>query len=440
MQKLASLATMLALASCSALPEWMGEQQKPPLEGKRVAINPAQRDLQVDASLSTREVETPERKAFAVWMQTPGDAEESMGNYSLSADKARIGNADAGKGKAWPSAFLPNIVADDDAVYAMDSLGNISAHSVDSLNKVIWNSQVGGAKVRESFQGGGLAVASQHLVAATGSGLIASFNKKDGALNWRRDFSVPFRSAPRITNGKIIISSLDNQVYALDLESGDTVWMHNGLSEPASFLGSTTPAAADGLIVAAYSSGEIFGLKADTGREAWAEVVSPPRSGSLSANLPDIEGDPVISSGIVYIAAGGQLIALDAYNGRRLWEVETRAVATPWVAGEYLYALTDDYKLTCILKNSGRVRWVSELYADGKEKDKLHRGKVILSGPVMADDKLYITRSDGVLLTVTPQTGAIASRNSIPSGVYTPPIIANGHIIVNSKSSQLSGI
>ena len=39
------------------------------------------------------------------------------------------------------------------------------------------------------------------------------------------------------------------------------------------------------------------------------------------------------------------MVALDLITGQRLWELNIAGIATPWVAGDWIFVVTDDAKL-----------------------------------------------------------------------------------------------
>ena len=57
------------------------------------------------------------------------------------------------------------------------------------------------------------------------------------------------------------------------------------------------------------------------------------------------------------------MVALELVTGQRLWEQNFAGISTPWVAGEWLFVVTDDARLVCLSRATGKVRWISQLRA-----------------------------------------------------------------------------
>ena len=54
----------------------------------------------------------------------------------------------------------------------------------------------------------------------------------------------------------------------------------------------------------------------------------------------------MIDGGQVFaIGQGGRMVALELTTGQRQWELNIAGIATPWVAGDWIFVVTDDAKL-----------------------------------------------------------------------------------------------
>ena len=103
-------------------------------------------------------------------------------------------------------------------------------------------------------------------------------------------------------------------------------------------------------------------LTLDTGQQIWNEAVLRPRRTLAIGTMADIVGDPVIAGGRVIVAgASGEMASFDLEQGSREWTAEVTSMQTPWVAGNFIYVLTERNEVVCMVDQGGRVRWVSPL-------------------------------------------------------------------------------
>ncbi|MEI9929242.1 MAG: PQQ-binding-like beta-propeller repeat protein [Rhizomicrobium sp.] len=66
---------------------------------------------------------------------------------------------------------------------------------------------------------------------------------------------VPIINAPVASGGRVFVSSQDNHFYALAQTDGRTLWDHQGITESAGILESTSAAVAGEFVIVPYTSG-----------------------------------------------------------------------------------------------------------------------------------------------------------------------------------------
>jgi outer membrane protein assembly factor BamB len=188
--------------------------------------------------------------------------------------------------------------------------------------------------------------------------------------------------------------------------------------------------------VAPFASGEVVALLAANGRRLWSDSLS--RTGrltSLSA-INDIAGRPVVDNGVVYGAShSGVLAAIDQRTGQRLWARAFASTQTPWIAGDVLYAVSVDGELAAFDRTTGNAFWVSQLRRYRDEDDRT--GRVAWTGPIMVNSQLVLANSLGDVIAVSPQTGQTVSTAEVGDPVFIPPVTANGDIFIVTDEARL---
>src|SRR3546814_7718962 len=87
------------------------------------------------------------------------------------------------------------------------------------------------------------------------------------------------------------------------------------------------------------------------------------------------------------------MASYELVTGQRLWEINAAGISTPWVAGEWLFVVTDDAQLLCIARATGKIRWISQLkhYENAKKK----KNKMNWTGPVLTGGRLILVSTEG---------------------------------------------
>jgi len=231
--------------------------------------------------------------------------------------------------------------------------------------------------------------------------------------------------------------SQDNQIYSLKESDGSTNWSQAASLEVAGVFGSASPAVGQGTVVAGFSSGELNAYRYENGREVWQDALQRTSIRTSVSTLNDIDADPVVDSGqVIAVGQGGRMVALDLITGQRLWELNLAGISTPWLAGDWIFVVTDDGKLMCVYRQNGHIRWINQLPQFQKPKSK--KGQIEYSGPVLAGGRLIVTGSNGAMIYVDPMTGAFQSQSSIGAGVSLQPVVANSTLYVLDDRGRLN--
>ncbi len=431
--KIVIATAMLLLAGCEG--GWFGSGEGEKLPGERVAVLSLQQTLSPDPALSDLPVRLPRPASNPDWPQPGGTASHAMQHLALSDVLKEMWRTDIGSGGGEYDRLMAQPVMADGKIFAMDSASRVSAFDAVSGRR-LWSVDLASEDEGDEAFGGGLAVAGGAVYATTGYGDIIALNVDDGSEAWRRTIGVPFRAGPTVSERRLFAVSYDNQLHAVDASNGSLAWNHVGIAENAGLLGAANPAVSAGLVIAPFSSGELVALRVENGRIAWADSLSRRRAMSSVTGLSDINGHPVVANGRVYaVSHAGRMYAIDLRSGARVWEQDIAGIQMPWVAGEFLYLVTAEAEVVCLYARNGRVRWVQPLEKFEDPEDK--EGPINWAGPVLAGDRLVLVSSIGDAVAISPYTGKILGRLSLPSGASLAPIVADGVMYILTDNAQL---
>ncbi len=431
----ASLLSAAALPGCSYI-EDLFESSKPALPGKRETVMASTRGLQVDTAFRTP-VTLPQPVLNPDWPQSGGIAAHVMNNVQLG-DLRRSWRRSIGEGGGYRQKITATPVVGGGQVFTMDSDGSVSAFDLASGTRR-WNTDTEPKKDRSTNVGGGLAVVGSTVFATTGRAEALALDARTGKIGWRTSIDTPARSAPTIADNRLFVTTLDNRMLALSPSDGKRLWSYQATAAATSVLGEPAPAYADGLVVGGFGSGDLVTLRADTGTLVWSDSLAAARGRNSLADLSAIRGLPLISDNVVYaIGVGGLLLALDLRSGRRLWEREAAGEHTPWIAGDWLFVLTQDQIVACLAKADGRVRWLSQL--PRYENVEKSRDPIFWTGPILGGQYLYCAGSTEKLIAVNPVNGNVLGEMDLPDQVSVGMVAAQGKLLVVTDDATLSAL
>jgi outer membrane assembly lipoprotein YfgL len=429
-----AIALSLLVGACSSLTDWFGEAQETPLPGERISVVALEQSPEPDPRIADLQVRLPAPEMNSAWPQGGGYPSHAMQHLMASGPLAAAWRADIGDGASDDHELMSTPIVAEGKVYAIDAGGHLSAFEAES-GKRLWRVDTL-PEEDDDAMGGGIAFDNGRVFVTSGAGEIVAFDAKDGVEIWRASVGTPIRSSPTLSDGRVFAVTYDNQLFALDAASGGELWTNSGIAEPAQLLGSPSPAVAGGVVVVAYSSGEIIALRADNGRVVWSDALAFGRRTGAMASLNDINGSPVIDGDRVYaISLAGHLVAIDLRSGDRLWDQEVSSVQTPWIAGEFLFVLTTDGDIVCLSRRDGRIRWVRSL--PRYEKPDKRSDPIFWSGPILVSDRLIVAGTDGEALAISPYDGQVVANIAIPGATELAPVAADGSVYVVTDSGVL---
>ena len=330
-------------------------------------------------------------------------------------------------------------VVADGKIFVLDSEVQVSAYN-SKTGERIWeiNLTPEDEDSEEGF-GGGVAYDGGRLFVSTGFGFVSALDAKTGKELWRRTATVPFRAAPVVNGGRVFVATQENQLLALAADDGRVLWDHRGIAESAGILGSNSVAVSGDTVVVPYTSGELFALNVRNGRSSWSDSLA--RTGGLTplSSLADISGRPVVDRGIVFANShAGRLVAVDMRTGERVWTIDVGGTQRPWVAGDYLYVITDDAQVLCVRRADGRVRWIRQL--DAYRNAEAQKGAITWSGPVLVSDRLLILSSEGFAVSMSPYTGEVLGQVDIPDRAFIAPVVADNWVYILTDDGTLTAL
>lgn len=436
LRSLLPMALLLGTLTACSGDTWYGGDEEPPLPGERISVLALESGLEADPNLSDVTIDLPEATSNKAWPQHGGSANNSMQHLVIADKIAPAWQVGIGEGSTDTGQLLARPVVADGRVFTMDAFGSISAFNT-KTGALIWQKTFVDLDLDDSVFGGGLAIDDGRLFASFTSGDVISLSTTNGNEIWRQSLTLPLRSAPTVADGIVLVLTADNQVYALNQETGQPSWRHAGFFEASAVLGGPSPAVDGGIAIVPYSSAEVFALRLDNGRPLWSDTLQRPRRTQALAQINDIEGTPVIDGDRVYIGGrGGQVAAIDIRRGFRAWDADMTAVDTPWLAGDFIYLLTERNEAICLTSENGRIRWVTQLPMNA-DPDDSDSPALTWRGPVLAGGQLIITNSNDEALTLSPFTGEIKETLSLSGPAAVTPVVADGTVYFLTQEAEL---
>ena len=429
---LIALAATTFLAGCGIL----GGSSSPkgtPTVGERIPVLSGEAGVEVDPELADVAITLPAPVENAEW----GQAGRSVGHVALGAPVSQAWTVSIGAGTSTSARLAAAPVIGDGRIYTIDSQAMVRA--LDPSNgATLWQRQITSpqASSRTLF-GGGVSFAGGRVYAVNGAGDAAALDAATGTIAWAVRPGGPMRGNPTVAADTVYMISQDNQLFALNTADGVTRWTVSGSAETSGVFGAASPAFGQSTVVAGYSSGELTAYRYENGQEVWSDALTRTTVTTQVHALSDIDADPVIDQGRVYaIGSGGRMVAMELNTGQRLWELNVAGTATPWVAGDWVYVMTEQAQLLAIARVSGRIRFMSQLQRWRDPDDR--RGTITWHGPILAGGRLVMVNTLGQIVFASPTDGSVQQTIETRVPISIAPVVAGNTLYVLDDRGRLT--
>jgi outer membrane protein assembly factor BamB len=269
---------------------------------------------------------------------------------------------------------------------------------------------------------------------AAHSGVYAGRAIAAPALKWKFATHGRVIASPAVEDGIVYVGSADGALYALDAKTGAELWKYQTHARIAS-----SAAAVDGIVYVASYDRHLYALDAKTGALKWSFETAGERrfaAPHIHGILPGAEAmpdpfdfymsSPAVVDGRVFFGSGdGNVYALDAKTGAKLWAYQTGNVvhASPAVAKGTVYVGSFDTYFYALDASTGGLKWKFKTGDD----PKIHNQEGIVSSAAVADGRVFFGCRDSNLYALDAATGKELWRaNNKGSWVIASPAVRGG--------------
>ena len=323
-------------------------------------------------------------------------------------------------------------------LYVVDSAGNVGA--MDATNgKRLWHKKITASESVDGKSGwfrggdihitGGPGYGENTLMVGSLEGEVISLSAENGSELWRTRVSSEVLSPPQRASEVAIVRTIDGKVFGIDADKGRRLWIYDRTVPPLTLRGTSTPAIDSGIVVAGFDGGKMAALDVRTGKLLWETSIAAARGRSELERMVDIDSEPVIVDGTVYIATfQGHVAAVQLDTGRILWSNDLSSYAGFSADGQSIYVTDEDSHVWALDRFSGTVLW---------EQENLHARAVTAPGAV--GDQIVVGDLEGYIHWINKKTGEFSARIRLcKDPVIAKPIVVGKIVYTYCSDGRLA--
>ncbi len=377
--RLSLLAALLLLAGCSTVTDW---------------ISPAE----VDPPAELKEI-TPKVRAETFWSRDLG----------AGSDDKRL-------------HLVPYYL--DGRLYVAGADGEVTALDAAS-GRVLWQVEL------EAPLSGGPGAGQGLVVVGTLDAEVIALSLEDGSLRWRAPVSSEVLSTPAVAGDRVVVRTIDGKVQGLDLADGKEVWRYERQIPVLTLRGTSDPVVSGDHVICGMAGGKLINLDLRTGAVIWDVTVSVPSGRSELERLADIDGNPLVLDGLIYVATyQGEVAALEEASGEVLWRRKFSSYSGMAADRYNVYAADADGLVWALDADNGAARW--------RQEDLRNRR---LSDVAVLDDTVAVGDFEGYVHLLSSADGALVGRTRVGSDPITRGVlVADGVLYVMGDGGELAAL
>ncbi len=309
---------------------------------------------------------------------------------------------------------------DNGVIFALDPKGEVAAYRG---KQRIWEK-----KVSKRGLSSGVTAAEGLVIVGNQKGQLFALDQASGEQKWQAQLSGALLSPALVQAGRVITLANDGTVFAHDLTTGQQVWAYKLQNAQFSLRGLASPVNLDGrTILVASSNAYVYAIDALSGVPRMQRRVAVNNGRSDIQRLNDIDGDPVVAGRFMVTSSfQGQVTVTDLAAMQVVWSEDASSNKRPEVADNKVFVAKTDGKLVAYDLGTGQLAW---------ENDSLLNRQ--LSNPVMLGSDLVVGDLDGVLHLLDPNSGQLVGRSKTSGEVRSLRVIDN-QLYVSTRKGALS--
>lgn len=311
-----------------------------------------------------------------------------------------------------------------DSVYVADGEGRVEALAVADGERR-WRVDL------EVPVAGGPGVGDGLVLLGTSDAELIALSTVDGRERWRTRVSSEVLSVPAVSDGIVVAHTLDGKLFGVEATNGNIRWRYEREVPTLTLRGASSPVIVDGIVYVGMAGGKLVALRVDNGGLLWDVEVTVPSGRSELERLADIDGDPIVLGGGVFVATyQGEVAVFEQASGRRAWRRKMSSYTRMAADRSGLYVSDAEGVVWGLDLRSGNARWSQ----DGLK----HRR---LSNVALLGDWVVVGDFAGYLHWLDRDDGRMVARTRIGSDPITTGLqVSDGVLYVLGDGGELAAL
>lgn len=310
-------------------------------------------------------------------------------------------------------------------IVAVDNEGEVSSYEK-TTGRQLWQADFDLPVTTGVGGGDGL------ILVGTQEGEVLALDETSGELRWRKKISSEILAPPKASLNVVVVRTADGRLTGLAVADGAVLWNYQRAVPLLSLRGTGAPVLADDKVITGYANGKLVALSITDGKVVWEKSIAVPRGRSELDRIVDIDSDPVVKDGKVYVVTyHGNVAAVSLESGRTLWTREASSrTGLDAAVGDSVYVSDDSDYVWAFQDGSGDALW--------RQTRLLRR---TISAPVIVGQNVLVGDFEGYVHWISRKDGRFVARLQVSdSAIRSKPVVNDGLVYVTAVDGTLTAL
>ena len=271
------------------------------------------------------------------------------------------------------------------------------------------------------------------LIVADNVARYYAINLSDGELLWEKNNSSPFNSQVKIFKDKFFAVDSENILRCFSIKNGKELWNYK---TDKSFIKSQQKLSLvinNNRVIFINTLGDVSSVDIETGKLLWQ---TPTQSNQIYESSFSLKNSDLIldKKGIFFSNNKNEFYALDETTGIVLWKQNLNSNLRSTFIENLIFSVTLEGYLAILDARNGNILRMTNIFERIKKYEKkgllADRTTVIPIGFIVSNKKIYISLSNGNLVSVDLLTGKSLDVVKIDGEKISRPYIFNNEMFV----------
>ena len=325
--------------------------------------------------------------------------------------------------------FEPDIIFSNNKVIFFDNKGSIL--KFDNSSKLIWKKNHYSKSEKKLKPILFFAKSKDTLIIVDTIAKLYAMNIKTGELLWSKNNSADFNSQVKVYKDKFLVIDSKNILRCYSIKDGSEIWK---LKTERTLIKSAKKLSliiVDDKVYFNNSIGDVTAVDIDSGDLLW---LTPTLSTEIYGKSFFIKSSNLVANNNAIFLSNNnnEFFSLDINTGILNWKRKINSTLTPTLVNNLIFTITMEGFLVVLESSQGNIIRITDIFRQFNNKK---RKKIKPVGFILGSKNIYLTTDHGKLMIIDVVLGRTKSILKIDDDKISRPFVLNENLYIIKENS-----